>query len=155
MVIMSPILKFPCGDVKGGYIWHDCTMLTDCTHLSWRIHGCQIHPRIYIPWCICGGSVSRSHCHSWPLDVSSNENAILDKMSVAMWNCHSWPLDVSQWNCNDLLDVSSNVKLPFLSNDVAMSVSSNVKLPFLTMSVDEIASSNCHWNCHSWPCRCQ
>ena len=39
-------------------------------------------------------------------------------MSVAIWNCHSWPLDVSR----------------------------NVKLPFLTtrMSVEM-------WNCHSWP----
>ena len=57
---------------------------------SWRIqNGCQIHPIIYIPWCIWG---------VYPLaDLGVDLLiAILDhKMSVAMWNCHSWPLDVS------------------------------------------------------------
>ena len=49
------------GGVKRCYIWHDCTVLTDCLLLklfrnkrkistfSWRIqNGCQIHPIIYI-----------------------------------------------------------------------------------------------------------
>ena len=39
-------------------------------------------------------------------------------MSVEMWNCHSWPLDVS-----------SNVKLPFLTTRCPVTM----------------------WNCHSWP----
>ena len=67
-------------------------------NFSWRIQNdCQIHPIIYIPWCI------------WRVDLPEDLGvdlliAILDHlMSVAMWNCHSW------W-----LDISSNVKLPFL-----------------------------------------
>ena len=53
---------------------------------SWRIqNGCQIHPIIYIPWCIWG---DRSVGSSWGRSA----------------NCHSWPLDVN-----------SNVKLPFLT----------------------------------------
>ena len=74
----------------------------------------------YFIWQDIGGYIWPSwalYLKTWPAKMSFNNNItyytwqiwvliieISVAMSVAMWNCHSWPLDVS-----------SNVKLPFLT----------------------------------------
>ena len=52
-------------------------------------------------------------------------------MSVAMWNCHCWPLDVS-----------SNVKLPFLSTRCQYQCEIAILDHYMSVSM---------WNCHCWP----
>ena len=80
------------------------------THiLSWSLHLTSYGGYIWPKWAL--------HLTTWPAKMSFNNITyynwqmlaliveILEAMSVAMWNCHSWPVDVS-----------SNVKLPFLTS---------------------------------------
>ena len=96
----------------GGYIWQLIWVLhlKIWTHISsWLLHLTSYGGYIWPSWAL--------HLKSWPAKMSCNNNityytwqiwALIVEISViitvAMWECHSWPLDVS-----------SNVKLPFLT----------------------------------------
>ena len=109
--LISDLGHFIC-QVPGGYIWQLIWVphLKIWTHIwSW-----SLHPTNY-------GGISDLVEHfiwKWLAKMSFNNNIsyyiwqmlaliveISVAMSVTMWNCHSWPVDVS-----------SNVKLPFLTS---------------------------------------
>ena len=109
--VKLPVLRTQCQH-WGGYIQQPIWVLhlKILTHIwSWSLHltssGGYIWP------------ISALHLKTWPAKMSFNNNIpyytwqiwaliveISVTMSVTMWICHSWPLDVS-----------SNVKLPFLT----------------------------------------
>ena len=96
----------------GGYIWQLIWVpyLKIWTHIwSWSLHLTSYGGYIWPSWAL--------RLKTWPAKMSFNNNitcytwqicALIDEisvaMSVAMWNCHYW-----------LLDISSNVQLPFLT----------------------------------------